>query len=522
MRPILLWLLCTHAVQACLESNHIFSPATNCLQCKDVAEVCQAERLWTRCYEKKIQSCTSKGRMGLILTLDASQESEQSPTLEHSVHIPQSAFRKSRGSENGTSTVLVTVLDSSYFKPTNRIRGRTLFPIPSGPRGQVLGGTVLVAHVLSGPMRNLPEPVTLTFKYGKKDVDGTCVFWEDDDDGNGFWSTYGCNTSKSDGKFVCRCNHLSFFAVLVNPVLSLSPKDVFHLTWMTSVGSALSAIFSVMGLVIFWCLSKRQPDRAVGLHAHLAAALLCLHSCFLLSRWRAAGVSGVSDPSCGALGLFLHWSLLAVVCWSALEGFHLYLLLVRVFNIYVRRYLLKMSALGWGVPTLIALVCGASGVYGKYTRELRNPDNGSSTMQLCWMSNSTGSLAVTYATTVAFPILVVLFNSCMLGLVVFKLWSLRGMGVGVGGGAKNAREKAKRLWKDCVTIVGLSCVLGLPFGLLTATYVSTPAVYVFTALNSLQGLFVFLWSLALLCKFRSDASSSSKDTSTQRMMTFNS
>ncbi|XP_077482230.1 adhesion G protein-coupled receptor G3 [Stigmatopora argus] len=506
MRPILLWLLCMHAAPA-------FPIA-----CKDVVDVCQAERSWTRCYEKKILSCASSRRPEIRI-VDASQEGEHSPPfdLEHSVHIPQSAFRRSRGSENGTSSVLITGLDSAYFKPTKRSRGRTFGP--SGPTGTVLGGKVLVVYATSGPLRNLPEPVTLTFRYSEKDIEGTCVFWEDDDKGNGFWSMYGCNTSKSDSKFVCRCNHLSFFAVLVNPVLSLSPEDAFHLSWITSVGSALSAVFSVLGLMVFWCLSKRQPDRAVGLHAHLAAALLCLHSCFLLSRWRAE-VSGVSDPSCGILGLFLHWSLLAVVCWSALEGFHLYLLLVRVFNIYVRRYLLKLSVLGWGVPTLIALVCGASGVYGKYTRKLRNPHNSSSTMQLCWMSNSTGSLAVFYATTVAFPSLVVLFNSCMLGLVVFKLWRLRGMGT--GGGAKSAREKAKRLWKDCVTVVGLSCVLGLPFGLLNATYVSTAAVYVFTALNSLQGVFVFLWSLALLCKFRSDASSSSKDASTQRMMTFNS
>lgn len=51
---------------------------------------------------------------------------------------------------------------------------------------------------------------------------------------------------------------------------------------------------------------------------------------------------------CRALGLILHWSLLASISWMALEGFHLYLLLVRVFNIYVRRYLLKLSLVGWG------------------------------------------------------------------------------------------------------------------------------------------------------------------------------
>lgn len=44
-----------------------------------------------------------------------------------------------------------------------------------------------------------------------------------------------------------------------------------------------------------------------------------------------------------------------------------------------------------------------------------------------------------------------------------------------------------RLWKDGATVLSLSCVLGLPWGLAGATYVSPTAVYVFTVLNSLQG-----------------------------------
>ncbi|XP_057688089.1 adhesion G protein-coupled receptor G3-like [Corythoichthys intestinalis] len=507
MRALLIWLLCNYAAQACLESN------ASCPLCKDVFSICQEERSWTRCYKKKIVSCTSKGRGGLIWTVDPSKESVQNPTQNHSVHIPSSALQKSRESGDN-ALVVVTVLDSTYFKPTSRNKGRTFLQVPTGPTGTVLGRTVLVVQAGSNPLQNLPEPVTLTFKYNETVVNGTCVFWEDEDNGSEFWSTYGCNTSNTGSEFVCHCNHLSFFAVLVNPDLSLSKEDAFNLSFITYFGSALSVVFSIISLILYACLNKRQPDRAIGLHTHLTVALLCLHSCFLLSCWWAERLAAqASDWLCGALGLVLHWSLLATVCWSALEGFHLYLLLVRVFNIYVRRYLLKLSVLGWGVPTLIALACGVSGVYGKYTLDIWNSDNSSSTTQLCWMSNSTRSL-VTYVTTAAFPCLVVVFNSCMLGLVVLKLWRLRG-----SGGAKSDWEKVNRLWKDCVTVLGLSCVLGLPFGLLTFTYVSIPAIYVFTALNSLQGVFVFLWSLALLCKSQSDTSSSSKDTSTQKIMT---
>lgn len=44
-----------------------------------------------------------------------------------------------------------------------------------------------------------------------------------------------------------------------------------------------------------------------------------------------------------------------------------------------------------------------------------------------------------------------------------------------------------RLWKDGATVLSLSCLLGLPWGLAGATYVSVTGIYVFTVLNSLQG-----------------------------------
>lgn len=51
---------------------------------------------------------------------------------------------------------------------------------------------------------------------------------------------------------------------------------------------------------------------------------------------------------CRGLGLLLHWSLLATFMWMALEGFHLYMLLVKVFNIYIKKYVLKLSLVAWG------------------------------------------------------------------------------------------------------------------------------------------------------------------------------
>lgn len=99
-------------------------------------------------------------------------------------------------------------------------------------------------------------------------------------------------------------------------------------------------------------------------------------------------------------------------------------------------------------------------------------------------------LLVTYITTVAFPTLVVLFNAGVMGLVVFKLWGIR-KGTGRFGTnsawKKIEKNKGWNLWKDSVRVLGLSFVLGLPWGFSSTTYISLPGIYVFTIFNSLQG-----------------------------------
>lgn len=82
---------------------------------------------------------------------------------------------------------------------------------------------------------------------------------------------------------------------------------------------------------------------------HLTVALLFLHLSFLVCCFLVQLLNENWEGwVCPGLGLVLHWSLLATFSWMALEGFHIYLLLIRVFNIYIRRYLLKVSLVGWG------------------------------------------------------------------------------------------------------------------------------------------------------------------------------
>ena len=90
---------------------------------------------------------------------------------------------------------------------------------------------------------------------------------------------------------------------------------------------------------------KLREDVSMKIHVNLAVALILLNLHFLPSHIVAAQSS---TGLCLYMALFLHYSLLATFSWMALEGFHIYLLIVKVFNIYIKKYMLKLALVGWG------------------------------------------------------------------------------------------------------------------------------------------------------------------------------
>ncbi|XP_004067585.2 adhesion G protein-coupled receptor G3 [Oryzias latipes] len=482
---------------------------------------------WTSCYENGIMTCKLRGRRpipGLVqLNVNSSLEAAVNVTSNVQVVIPPSALQKSRGNKTHDEVRMVaSVLNSTFFKSWPPTKGGIVSPQqPDIKEDSILDWTVLSVRSGTSPVKNLIEPIKLTFKSNKKVENGICVFWKvpEQPGGTGEWSTDGCQTTRSRDTFICSSSHMSFFAVLVNPDISVDMEQVRNLSYITYVGSALSVVFATISIIIYICVLRRgRSEKAIGIHMQLTGALLCLHLSFLLSSLWFQMLEDQEDGwVCKGLGLILHWSLLATLAWLALEGFHLYLLLIRVFNIYVRRYVLKLSLLGWGFPTVAAVACGISGVYGKFDLEFQDGKDSNSTAPMCWMSSGFKHRQVVGYITVSFLCLVVLYNTCMLALVVFKIHGIRS-GRGQGGWKKTKVENGSQVLKDCVTVLGISFVLGLPWGLTSTTYVSLTGIYAFTILNSMQGLFIFLWCVALSCKSQSENSSSFKDPSSQKMM----
>ena len=75
-------------------------------------------------------------------------------------------------------------------------------------------------------------------------------------------------------------------------------------------------------------------------------SLLLLNLTFLVDAWLALYPEAVG--LCISTAWFLHYFLLVSFAWMGLQGVHMYLSLVKVFNTYIRRYILKFCIVGWG------------------------------------------------------------------------------------------------------------------------------------------------------------------------------
>ena len=90
---------------------------------------------------------------------------------------------------------------------------------------------------------------------------------------------------------------------------------------------------------------KLRRDYPSKILINLSAALLGLNMLFLLNSWLSSfSIYGL----CIATAASLHYFLLASFMWMGLEAVHMYLALVKVFNLYIPSYMFKLCTVGWG------------------------------------------------------------------------------------------------------------------------------------------------------------------------------
>ncbi|XP_014911620.1 adhesion G-protein coupled receptor G2-like [Poecilia latipinna] len=312
---------------------------------------------------------------------------------------------------------------------------------------------------------------------------------------SGYVSTQGCEMVEYNQTYItCSCDHLTYFGVLLVSA-DLSPKDAEILFYITYIGCGISLFTLVITVGLFIINRKLRGDDSKKIHISLAVALILLNVHFLPSQ---AAAASSSTALCRYVALLLHYSLLASFTWMGLEGFHLYLLLVKVFNVYVRRYLLKLSVVGWGLPAVIVsvVVIINKDTYGRTSVDLSN------TTEVCYITDDN----VKMVTTVGMFILVFIFNVIMLGVVIKWFMGLYFH--------KQRRQSERNAAKNKIcTLLVLIVLLGLTWGLIffSLGQVNTPVLYIFCIVNCLQGFFIFFYFVLTLKNAKDSATMPSTD-----------
>ncbi|XP_034976748.2 adhesion G-protein coupled receptor G5 [Zootoca vivipara] len=391
----------------------------------------------------------------------------------HAMHFPAELAKRAQGTAVKEMRLTCIYLKTSCFFQDRKDHS-------------LLNDDILGATLGNISITQLSQPVEIRFWHNRTLANASvaCVFWlEGTDEGSmGSWSQEGCTTNISwEGMVLCQCNHLTYFAVLVQ-ISPATPDEslLAPLTFITNVGCSISA-FACLLTIFFYILSRKiQHDSTTKIHMNLLGALFLLNVSFLGSSFPA---SASLSWLCTAAAAFLHYCLLCCLTWMAIEGFHLYLLIIRVYNSYIMRYLLKLCSVGWGFPGLaVAIIFLSNGqIYGRYGIKTSSAHHNST---MCWITSPTVHyFNLIYCTGT------IVFNMVVLTLVVWKLRQLRA----------SPRQRKEHSCKDMVTVLGLTCLLGATWASVFISFgvLSVLQIFLFTVLNSLQGLFICLWYCTL-------------------------
>ncbi|KAM9551855.1 adhesion G-protein coupled receptor G6-like isoform 28-T28 [Salvelinus alpinus] len=358
--------------------------------------------------------------------------------------------------------------------------------------GLSLNSYVVASSVGNYSISNLQDPVEIEIvhlNYQPKPKP-TCMFWDFTmKNGSGGWNSKGCRVSpmSNGNKTICLCDHLTHFGILMDISGSaehIDEKNTKILTFITYIGCGISAIFSAVTLLTYIAFEKLRRDYPSKILMNLSTSLLFLNMLFLLDGWLA---SFEMEGLCVAVAVFLHFFLLTSFTWMGLESIHMYIALVKVFNTYIRRYILKFCIVGWGLPAAIVATVVAidKNSYGKM--EYGKGETGQGSSEFCWIR----SQVVFYVTCVGYFSVIFLLNVAMFIVVMIQICGRNGK--------RSNRTLREEVLRNLRSVISLTFLLGMTWGFAFFAWgpVNLAFMYLFSIFNSLQGLFIFIFHCAL-------------------------
>ncbi|XP_005661284.2 adhesion G protein-coupled receptor E2-like isoform X27 [Sus scrofa] len=335
----------------------------------------------------------------------------------------------------------------------------------------ILLSNVVSAFINLNNTQNLNSPVTFIFQHSvtlgpRQKV--FCVFWENSQNGSGHWATNGCKmVGTKDNSTICQCTHLSSFAILMAHYEV--QEENTSLNVITYIGLTLSLLCLLLAALTF-LLCKPIQNTSTSLHLQLSICLFLAHLLFLIAIDRTE-----IKVLCSIIAGALHYLYLASFTWMLLEGLHLFLTarnLMVVNYSSVNRFMKKlMFPVGYGVPAVIVTISAATRphLYGTSSR--------------CWLHTEEG-----FIWTFLGPVCTIFSINLVFFLITF--WILKNKLSSLNNDVSTLRNTRVLTFKATAQLFILGCTWCL--GILQVGPAAHVMAYLFTIINSLQGVFIFL------------------------------
>ncbi|XP_065058390.1 adhesion G-protein coupled receptor D1-like isoform X2 [Rhopilema esculentum] len=379
-------------------------------------------------------------------------------SVSESIKLPSGIF-KDTATGNGT---IISIVYNALFEMTDQNSTGSL-------SGATVNSKVLSTTVYPPPTGILKEPVEIVLTHLQKPNSTTpeCVFWRvnQSNPSEGEWSTEGCVVAKSNSSHtVCRCNHLTDFAVLfrVSKTKKISVEHRQALQIVSLVGCFISAVCLLITVLVFLILRKLLRSTRNLIHLNLAVGLLFANLLFMIS-----GKVVSSKYACLAVSISLFYFFLAAFFLMLGEGIYIWIMVAKAFSQNLKAWMYML--IGWGLPLVIV---GVS--FGIFRLNMVAEN-------FCWLSVQSGAIWA----FVGPVILVISVNLCIIVKALCTAVEHHSDG--------HSLKVSGRLALVLMPILGLTWL----FGIFTMNEQTVVFEYLFTIFNSLQGFFIFVCYIIL-------------------------
>nr|XP_006208105.1 adhesion G-protein coupled receptor G7 isoform X1 [Vicugna pacos] len=345
-----------------------------------------------------------------------------------------------------------------------------------------------------------------------------CVYWNFSMKD---WDTYGCHKKGVTDRFLhCHCSHTTNFAVLMSFKKDYKyPKslDVF-----STIGCALSIAGLVLTVLFQVVTRKVRKTSVTWVLVCLCTSMLIFNLLFVFGIENSnknlktsntdsssnevlrQDIVVISNPTCTAIALLLHYFLLVTFTWTGISAAQLYFLLIRTMKPLPQHFILYISLIGWGVPAIVvAMTVGI--IYSQ------NKNNSQWELEyrqerICWLAVEEGNGFITSPLLWSFivPVTIILISNVVIFIIILVkvLWK---------NNQNLTSTKKFSSIKKILSTLSIAVVFGITWILAYLMLIGDDSVmivfsYIFCLFNTTQGLQIFFLYTVRTKIFQDEAS----------------